>query len=86
MFKLFVLLAPYVCYHILVKVNEWPPNGTIAAHSAYEMFSWYKYMYLIVSFFFRLGFRLGFLSGNLFLIAPFPDRCLHVPFCCLIYS
>ena len=31
----------------LVKVTEWPPIGKIAAHSAYEMFSWYKY--LIVS-------------------------------------
>ena len=38
--------------------------------------SWYKY--LIVS----LGFsHLGFWSGNLFLIAPFPDLCLLVPFC-----
>ena len=34
----------------LVKVTEWPPIGKIAAHSAYEMFSWYKY--LIVSLFF----------------------------------
>ena len=43
--KIFVLLAPYVCYHILsqVKVTEWPPNWKIAAHSAYDMFSWYKY-------------------------------------------
>ena len=24
--------------------------------------------------------RLGFWSGNLFLIAPFPDRCLLIPF------
>ena len=47
----------------------------IAAHSAYEMFSWYKY--LIVGFVFS---RLGFWSGNLFLIAPFPDPCLLVPF------
>ena len=39
--------------------------------------SWYKY--LIVSLFFS---RLGFWSGNLFLIAPFPDLCLLVPFCC----
>ena len=31
----------------LVKVTEWPPIGKIAAHSAYEMFIWYKY--LIVS-------------------------------------
>ena len=31
----------------LVKVTEWPPIGKIAAHSAYEMFSWYRY--LIVS-------------------------------------
>ena len=36
--------------------------------------SWY--MYLIVSLFFSL---LGFWSGNLFLIAPFPDLCLLVP-------
>ena len=37
--------------------------------------SWYKY--LIVSLVF---FHLGFWSGNLFLIAPFPDLCLLVPF------
>ena len=59
----------------LVKVSEWPPIGKIAAHSAYEMFSWYKY--LIVSLVFS---HLGFWSGNLFLIAPFPDLCLLVPF------
>ena len=36
--KIFVLLAPYVCFHILVKVTEWPPIGKKAAHSAYDMF------------------------------------------------
>ena len=45
----------------LVKVTEWPPIGKIAAHSAYEMFSWYKY--LIASLFFS---HLGFWSGSLF--------------------
>ena len=39
------------------------------------MFSWYKY--LIVSLVFS---HLGFWSGNFFLIAPFPDLCLLVPF------
>ena len=36
----FVLLAPYVCFHILskVKVTQWPPIGKIAAHSAYNVF------------------------------------------------
>ena len=72
-----MLLAPYVCFHIFryVYVTEWPPNGKIAAHSAYDMFSWYKYLIvnLVVS-------HLGFWSGNLFLIAPFPDLCLLVPF------
>ena len=36
----FVLLAPYVCFHIFsyIKVTEWPPIGKIAAHSAYDMF------------------------------------------------
>ena len=37
--------------------------------------SWYKC--LIVSLVFS---HLGFWSGNLFLIAPFPDICLLVPF------
>ena len=37
--------------------------------------SWY--MYLIVGLVFS---HLGFWSGNLFLIAPFPDLCLLVPF------
>ena len=55
----------YVC-KFLVKVTEWPPIGKIAAHSAYEMFSWYKY--LIVSLVFS---HLGFWSGSLFLIAIF---------------
>ena len=32
---------------------------------------------IIVSLFFS---HLGFWSGNLFLIAPFPDLCLLVPF------
>ena len=59
----------YVCI-FLVKVT-----GKIAAHSAYEMFSWYKY--LIVSLVFP---HLGFWSGSLFLIAPFPDLCLLVLF------
>ena len=45
------------------------------AHSAYEMFSWYKY--LIVSLVFS---HLGFWSGSLFLIASFPDLCLLVLF------
>ena len=58
----------------LVKVTEWPPIGKIAAHSAYEMFSWYKYLIVILVF-----SHLGFWSGNLFLIAPFPDFCLLVP-------
>ena len=76
MIKLFVLLAPYVfSYFYLVKVTEWPPIGKIAAHSAYEMFSWYQY--LIVGLVFS---HLGFWSGNLFLIAPFPDLCLLVHF------
>ena len=52
---------------------EWLPIGKKAAHSAYEINSWYKY--LIDSLVFS---RLCFWSGNLFLIAPFPDRCLIV--------
>ena len=39
------------------------------------MFSWYKY--LIINLVFS---HLGFWSGNLFLIAPFPDLCLLVLF------
>ena len=77
MFNFFVLLAPYVCFHIFsyVKVTEWPPIGKIAAHSAYYMF--YGIKYLIVTLVFS---HLGFWSGNLFLIASFPDLCLLVLF------
>ena len=42
-----MLFAPYVRFHIfslLVWVTEWPPLGKIAAHSAYDMFSQYKYL------------------------------------------
>ena len=47
----------------------------IAAHSAYDMFSQYKY--LIVNLVFPSSV---FWSGNFFLIAPFSDHCLLVPF------
>ena len=57
-----------------VLVTEWPPIGKIAAHSAYDMFSSYKY--LIVNLVFS---HLVFLSGNFFLIVPFPDHCLISP-------
>ena len=53
----------------------WPPVGKIAAHSAYEVFSWY--VCLVVGLVFS---HLGFWSGSLFLIAPFPDLCLLVLF------
>ena len=45
----------------LVKVTEWPHIEKIAAHSAYYMFSWYKY--LIVNLVFS---NLRFWSGKLF--------------------
>ena len=45
--------------------------------------SWYKY--LIVSLFVFFS-HLGFWSGNLFLIAPFPDLCLLVPFLLVSYT
>ena len=47
----------------------------IATHSAYDMFS--KYRYLIVNLDFS---HLDFWRGNFFLIAPFPDHCLLVLF------
>ena len=43
--------------------------------SMFYMFSWYKYLILNLVF-----SHLGFWSGNLFLIAPFPDLCPLVPF------
>ena len=52
-----------------------PPIGKIAAHSAYDMFHGIS-AWLLVWFFSHLGFW----SGNLFLIAPFPDLCLLVPY------
>ena len=62
-------------YFSYVYVTEWPPIGKIASHSAYDMFSWHKYLIVNLAF-----SHLGFWSRNLFLIAPFPDLCLLVPF------
>ena len=50
-------------------------ENSCSASFSLRYVSWYKY--LIVSLFFS---HLGFGSGNLFLIAPFPDLCLLVPF------
>ena len=58
-----MLLAPYVCFHIFGKVwvTEWPPIGKIAAHSAYDMCSWYTYLIVNLDF-----SHLGFWKGILF--------------------
>ena len=52
-----------------------------AAHSAYDIFSWYKYLrfFFLFIYLFIYLFHLGFWSGNLILIAPFPDCFLLVP-------
>ena len=55
------------CIDELVQ-NDWTRN-------AYEMFSWFKYLFVSLVF-----SHLGFWSGSLFLIAPFPDLCLLVLF------
>ena len=55
------------------RVTEWPPIGKY-------LLTRLTICSLIVNLFcFVFFFRLGFLSGNLFLIAPFPDHCLLVP-------
>ena len=71
----------YIRIFSYVYVTEWLPVGKIAAHSVYEVFSWYKY--LIVSLFFPPRFSKW---ESFFLIAPFPDRCLLVPFSAPSYS
>ena len=73
-----MLLAPCVCFRSFgwVGVTEWPPVGRVAARSACGVFSWCRC--LVVGLVFS---RPGFWNGNLFLIAPFPDLCLLVPFC-----
>ena len=50
--------------------------GKLTAHSAYDMFSWYKY--LIVNL---VSSPPGFMEWESFsLLAPLPDLCLLVPF------
>ena len=50
----------FVLFHSFssVKVTEWPPIGKIAAHSANEMFSWYKCLIVSLAFS-HLGFGVG---------------------------
>ena len=72
-------MCVFIVLVTVVKVTEWPPIGKIAAHSAYDMFHGISHnKCLIVSLVFS---HLGFWSGNLFLIAPFPDLCLLVSLC-----
>ena len=71
-------------------MTEWPPIREIAGHSACYMFS--KYLIVSVFFFFFFFFffvfffvfccffRLGYWSGNFFLIASFPDHCILLLF------
>ena len=46
---IFVLFEAYVRFQIFssVRVTEWPPIGKIAV---YDMFSWYKYLSVILVF------------------------------------
>ena len=68
-----VLTLIHVRFHSFsqVQVTEWK----IAAHSAYDMLS--KYKYLIVNLIFS---HLGVWCGNFFLVAHFPGDCLLVPY------
>ena len=50
--------------------------GEIAAHSAYDMFSWHKYLNVNLVFFFNFFPTSVFGVGIFFLNAPFPDPCL----------
>ena len=45
-----MLFEPFARFHIFsyFRVTEWPPIGETAAHSAYDMFSWYKYLNVIL--------------------------------------
>ena len=71
-----MLFEPYVRFRVLFKFgNRVAAYLEIAAHSACDMFIKYKYLFV------NLGFsNLGFWRGNFFLIAPFPEYCLLVPF------
>ena len=58
-----------------LKVLKNIPNCDIKHVQTSFKNTWYKY--LVVNLVFSY---LGFWRGNLFLISPFPDRCLLVPF------
>ena len=65
------LFRLFMYYTINVRCQYWENSCSFGLRYV----SWYKY--LTVSLVFS---HLGFWSGNLFLIAPFPDLCLLVPF------
>ena len=68
----------HVIIFYLSSGNSVAAYWEIAAHSDYDIF-YSMYKQLIVNL---VGFfpHLGFWSGNFFMIAPFPDRCLLIPF------
>ena len=72
--NVFVLFAPYICFRILVKLTEWQPIDKIAAHSANDVFSWFKYLIVYLVFFQPLFLewesfsRLFLVVANLYLL------------------
>ena len=56
-------------YFSSVQVAAWP-----AAHSAYYMFSWYRYLSVVL-----IIPNPRFMEWECLLIVPFPDHCLLVP-------
>ena len=72
------MMILYVRFHgfSLSYGNRVAAYWEIAAHSAYDMFSQYKYL-IVNLVFVPPRFRWG---RNFFLIAPFPDHCQLVPF------
>ena len=65
-----------LCAFLYIKLslgNYVAAHWKIAAHSAYDVFSLYKYLNCK----FRFS-HLCFWSGDFFLVAPFPDQCLFL--------
>ena len=50
-------------YFSWARVTEWSPIWGIAAHSAYDVFSWYKYLLNVILVFYRPSvYGVGFVS------------------------
>ena len=69
----------FVFIFLLSLGTEWPPIGKVAAHSAYDMFSWYKCLIVNLVYFPPRFLERDYHSDCAFLLVSFEVNDIDSP-------